>query len=113
MLAIFVRVSLSLALTVGAAHASDAWTFCAGEAADGHDIWITPVFRTTIDRERLETDFLAFLKRHDISGADVQCPLPKSDRTDMVNAQLTAIEFHSKLGDTLHDAVVPEFETKR
>ena len=111
--AFLARLLLCFASTVCIAHASDAWTFCVGESAEGHDIWITSVFRATKDRERLETDFRAFLRRHDVPGAAVQCPAPKSEKTDMVNAQLTAVEFHQKLGDTLHDAVVPEFESKR
>ena len=113
MFAVLARVVLCSGLIVGTARASDAWTFCVGEAADGHDIWITSVFRATKDRERLEQEFTAYLRRHDVSGADVQCPLPKDDKTDVLNGQLTAIEFHRKLGDTLHDAVVPEFESKR
>ena len=110
MSAFLVRVLLCLALTVGVAHASDGWTFCVAEFADGHDIWITSVFRATKDRERLEADFKAYLEKHDVPRAVVQCPAPKGDKTEVFNAQFTAIEFHRKLGDALQDAIVPEFE---
>ena len=48
-----------------------------------------------------------------VAGAVAQCPAPKPDRTDMVNAALTAAQFHRKLGDTLHEVVAPEFDPRR
>ena len=117
MCAFLARVLLCLALMVGVAHASESWTFCVAESGDGHNTWITWVFRATKDRERLEADFKTYLERHDVPGAIVQCPAPKrapkGHKTAVLNAQLTAIKFHRKLGDTLQDAIIPEFESKR
>ena len=94
------------------AAASSGWTFCVAEAG-GHDIWITGVFAAQHDRERLEADFRAHLRSLGIAGAVAQCPAPRPDRTDMVNAALTAAQFHRKLGDTLHEVVAPEFDPRR
>jgi hypothetical protein len=113
MCAFLARVLVCFALSVGVAHANESWTFCVAESADGHDIWITSVFSATKDRERLEADFKAYLERHDVPRAVAQCPVPNGDKTEVINAQFTAIEFHRKLGDALHDAIVPEFESKR
>jgi hypothetical protein len=103
---------LALALIAIPAHASSGWTFCVADAG-GKDIWITGVFPAVRDRERLEADLKSFLKSRGVSGAVAQCPTPNDDKTEMVNAQYTAAEFHHKLGDTLHEVFTPEFDPKR
>jgi hypothetical protein len=103
---------LALALIADPAHASSGWTFCVADAG-GKDIWITNVFPAIRDRERLEADLQAYLKGRGISGAVAQCPTPNDDKTEMVNAQFTAAEFHHKLGDTLHEVFTSEFDPKR
>jgi hypothetical protein len=106
------RILLLLPLIGGPANAAG-WTFCVAEAGAGKDIWITPVFPASHDRERLEIDLKAYLKGRGVAAAVTQCPAPKDDKTDMVNAQLTAAEFHRKLGDALHEVMGPEFERQR
>ena len=106
-------IVLALPLLAGAAEASPGWTFCVAEAAGGKDIWITGVFPAFRDRERLEADLRAYLKGRGVSDAIAQCPAPKDDKTEMVNAQFTATEFHHKLGDTLHEVFTPEFDPRR
>jgi hypothetical protein len=107
------RILLILLLLCAPAHASAGWTFCVAAASGGKDVWITGVFPASRDRERLEADLRAYLKGRGVPGADAQCPAPNDDKTEMVNARFTAAEFHRKLGDTLHEIVAPEFETKR
>lgn len=107
------QVLIATLILLAAAPAEAGWTFCVAEGAGGKDIWITPVFSAPKDRERLEADFKAYLKGRGIAGADAQCPQPQEDKTDMVNAQFTAAEFHRKLGDTLHEVVTPEFDPRR
>jgi len=105
-------VAIFLAQLVAPAAAAPGWTFCVAEGGE-HDIWITGVFAAAHDRERLEADFKAWLRGHGVAGAVAQCPAPKDDRTDMVNAALTAAQFHRKLGDTLHEVLAPEFDPRR
>lgn len=93
--------------------AAKPWTFCVAEAAGGKDVWITDVFAATRERERLENDFKAYLRSRGVVGADAQCPAPKDDKTEMVNAQFTAAEFHRKLGAALREVVAAEFELRR
>ncbi len=104
---------LTLSLIANPVHASPGWTFCVAESGGGRDIWITGVFPALRDRERLEADLKAYLKGRGVSGAVAQCPAPKDDKVDMVNAQFTAAEFHHKLGDTLHEVIAPEFDPRR
>ena len=106
------RILLILPLICAPAQASAGWTFCVAASSDGKNVWITGVFPANRDRERLEADLRAYLKGRGVSGADAQCPAPKDDKTEMVNAQFTAAEFHRKLGDTLHEVVAPEFDPK-
>lgn len=89
------------------------WTFCIAEAAGEKDVWITEVFAAAHERERLEGDFKAYLKGRGVVRPVAQCPQPKDDKTEMVNAQFTAAEFHRKLGEALHEVVAPEFDPLR
>lgn len=112
MRAIAARSAICLAIFFAPAPASAGWTFCVADGG-GKDIWITPVFSAPRDRVRLEADFTAYLKGRGVKGVNSQCPQPKDDKTDMVNAQFTATEFHRKLGDTMHEVVTPEFDPRR
>jgi hypothetical protein len=97
---------MGYALVVLLAAASPArWTFCVAES--GRDIWITDVFAAARGRERLEAEFAAGLRARGVARPDAQCPAPQADKTDVVNAQFTALEFHRKLGDVLHVAEPP------
>lgn len=81
--------------------------------AGGGDIWISQVFAASRDRERLEGEFRLFLKARGVANSDAQCPVAKDDKTETINAQFTAIEFHRKLGDTLHELAQGEFAPRR
>jgi hypothetical protein len=97
---------LALALLVAAASPAQArWTFCVAES--GRQIWITDVFVAGQPREKLEATFTAELRARGVVHPVAQCPAPQDDRTDAVNAQFTAAEFHRKLGDVLHSAAPP------
>jgi hypothetical protein len=93
-----------LALVVVVAATPARWTFCVAEA--GEDVWITDVFVAERPREKLEADFAASLRARG-AHADVQCPAPRDDKTEALNAQFTASEFQRKLGRTLHVAPAP------
>ena len=53
------------------------------------------------------------LARAGASGADAQCPEPREDKTEAVNAEFEAEEFNRKLGATLHAAQLGEFSPRR
>jgi hypothetical protein len=89
------------------------WTFCVAESSEGKEIWISSVFVAPRDRERLESEFSAYLKRHGTPRPVAQCPAAKDDKTEAVNDQTVAEEFHRKLGDVLHEVPAAEFEPKR
>jgi len=80
------------------------WTFCVASSRSGADVWITGVFAAAHDREQLESAFKTLLGRSGAAGADAQCPEPREDKTEVVNAQFAAEEFNRKLGATLHEA---------
>ncbi len=107
------RILLALLLGAAPARASAGWIFCVAAAPNGKDVWITDVFAAARDRERLEGDLKGFLKGQGVAGAVAQCPLPKDDKTEVVNAQFTAAEFNRKLGHALHEVAAPEFEPRR
>ncbi len=94
---------LAIAACVPAtAHAEPRWTFCVGSSKRGADVWVTEVFAAERSRVEIERAFKATLERSGAAGADVQCPEPRADKTDAVNAQFEAEEFNRKLGATLH-----------
>jgi len=107
-----VRSGVLGATLLASTAAQAGWTFCVAEAS-GPDIWVSQVFAAPRDRERLEVEFKAFLKTQGVVDSDIQCPAAKDDKTEMVNAQFTAIEFHRKLGDTLHEVPLSEFMPRR
>jgi hypothetical protein len=95
------------------AHAQPRWTFCVASSKSGADVWITDVFAAERSRVELESAFKAILERSDATGADVQCPQPREDKTDVVNAQFEAEEFNRNLGATLHAVSVGELPPRR
>ena len=107
------RAAFAIWLVALAEPAQAGWTFCIGESDGGNQIWITGVFPASHDRLRLESDFKAALRERGVADAIVQCPAPNADKTEVVNAQFTAAEFHRKLGDTLHSVTAPEFAPRR
>jgi hypothetical protein len=107
------RFVLALLLAAAPMPASAAWTFCVAAAPGSTDVWITDVFAAARDRERLEMDLKSYLKTQGVPGVVAQCPLPKDDKTEVVNAQFTAAEFNRTLGHALHEVIAPEFEPKR
>jgi hypothetical protein len=88
------------------------WTFCVASSKSGADVWITGVFLAEQPRERLESAFKAMVERSGAS-ADAQCPLPRADKTEAVNAEFEAEEFNRKLGATLHAVLAGEFPPRR
>jgi hypothetical protein len=110
------RRSIALAaIAVGLPALADAeprWTFCVASSKNGSDVWITDVFAAARDRVELEAEFKAVLERVG-ARADAQCPLPREDKTEAVNAQFEAEEFNRKLGATLHAVYAGEFPPRR
>ncbi|HKI15942.1 MAG TPA: hypothetical protein VKA12_13230 [Roseiarcus sp.] len=88
------------------------WTFCVASSKSGADVWITGVFLAEQARGRLESAFKAMVERS-VASADAQCPLPREDKTEAVNAQFEAEEFNRKLGATLHAVFAGEFPPRR
>jgi hypothetical protein len=89
-----------------AAYAAPRWTFCVAAAQGGSDVWISDVFAVERDREKLEGAFKSAVEKLGAPGANVQCPLPREDKTIAVNAQIDAEAFNRTIGATLH-AVPP------
>jgi hypothetical protein len=84
------------------AYAEPRWTFCVASSKSGADVWITDVFAAERGRIELESAFKAMLERSGAAGIDAQCPQPRDDKTEAVNAQIEAEEFNRKLGAALH-----------
>jgi hypothetical protein len=97
----------------GLALAQTRWTFCVAASKNGADVWITDVFTASHGRAELESAFKAVLARMGRAGADAQCPEPREDKTEAVNAEFEAEEFNRKLGATLHPAPASEFSPRR
>jgi hypothetical protein len=104
---------IAIAICVPAlAEAAPRWTFCVAASKSGADVWITDVFAAVRDRVELEGAFKAMIERTGMR-ADAQCPLPREDKTEAVNAQFEAEEFNRKLGATLHAVLAGEFPQRR
>ena len=95
------------------AAAAERWTFCVASTLGNKDVWITEVFPAFIDRERLETDLRVLLQREGAERVVAQCPLPRDDKTGVVNAQIAAEDFNRKLGSSLHPISPQEFPPRR
>ena len=100
------RISIALVAIVvslpAVALAQPRWTFCVASSRSGADVWITEVFAAERDREQLESALRTMVARMGAVGADAQCPMPREDKTEAVNAQFEAEEFNLKLGAKLH-----------
>ena len=110
------RQSIALAaIAIGLpalAEAAPRWTFCVASSKSGADVWITDVFVAERDRGQLESAFKAVVERMG-ARADAQCPQPREDKTEAVNAQFEAEEFNRKLGATLHAVLAGDFPPRR
>ena len=110
------RQSIALvAIALGLPAPADAaprWTFCVAASRSGADVWISDVFAAERDRVELEGAFKAMIERTG-ARADAQCPFPREDKTEAVNAQFEAEEFNRKLGATLHAVLAGEFPPRR
>ncbi len=95
------------------AYAAPRWTFCVAASKSGADVWITGVFAAARDRVELEGAFKSLVERIGAPGANVQCPLPREDKTEAVNAQFDAEAFNRKMGATLHAVLADEFPPRR
>ena len=109
------RVSIALVAVClpASALAQPRWTFCVAASKSGADVWITNIFAASHDREQLERAFRATLARVGAAGVDAQCPQPREDKTEVVNAEFEAEEFNRRLGATLHSAPAGEFPPRR
>jgi hypothetical protein len=99
------RMAFAVVVAVVASPAQASWTFCVAES--GRDIWITDVFAAAHKRESLEAEFATLLRDRGVARPVAQCPAPQNDKMDVFNAQLTAAEFHRKLGQSLHTFEMP------
>ena len=105
--------SLVLALAATPAHAAALWTFCVASALGARDVWITDVFASGAEHERLESELKDLLTRQGAQRIVAQCPSPQEDKTAVVNAQIGAEEFNRKLGKTLHALPAQETLSRR
>ncbi len=108
--AAFAAIVLSLP---AAAYAAPRWTFCVAAAGSGPDVWISDVLGVVRDRGKLEGAFKNAVERLGASGANVQCPSPREDKTVAVNAQIDAEAFNRKIGATLHAVPPSDFPPPR
>jgi hypothetical protein len=97
---------------LASAPARAGWTFCIAETSTGDDVWISGVFEAERDRDRLEGDLRAYLKGRGVANPVAQCPQPRDDKTEAVNAEITAAEFQRKLNRTLHEIPAASFERR-
>lgn len=105
---IYLSVSLCACLAAPA-QAAARWTFCAGAALESRDIWISEVFATTSDRDRLEGELKHLLQSQGVAHVVAQCPTPLPDKTAVVNAQIDAEAFNKRLNNSLHAVSAQEF----
>src|SRR5271165_5763634 len=108
--AAFAAIALCLP---AAAQPAPRWTFCVAAAQGGTDVWISDVFAVGRDREKLEGAFKNAVEKLGAPGANVQCPLPREDKTVAVNAQFDAEAFNRKIGATLHAVPANAFPPPR
>ena len=111
------RISLALIAIVvslpAVALAQPRWTFCVASSKSGADVWITEVFAAERNREQLESAFRTMVARMGGLGVDAQCPMPREDKTEAVNAQFEAEDFNRKLGAKLHAVLAGGFLPRR
>ncbi len=106
--------ALAVALCLPAvAEAAPRWTFCVAAANGGAEVFISDVFAAEASRERIESAFKAAIERMGAARADAQCPQPREDRTEAVNAQFAAEAFNRKMGATLRAVPAGDFPAER
>jgi hypothetical protein len=110
---IFIALAAIVVSLPAVALAQPRWTFCVASSKSGADVWITEVFDAERDREQLESAFKTMVARLGGAGADAQCPMPREDKTEAVNAQFDAEDFNRKLGATLHPVLAGGFPPRR
>jgi hypothetical protein len=108
-----IALALLTVLASAPAGAAERWTFCVGWAPTTKDVWITEVFSTAADRDRIEAAYRNFLDRQGAAHPVAQCPLPSDDKLGVVNAQTSAEDFNRKLGAVLHAISAQEFPPRR
>ena len=106
-------LAIALCLPALVAQAQPRWTFCVAATEGGAEVFISEVFAAETSRERLEGAFKGAVGRLGASGADVQCPEPREDRTDAVNAQFAAEAFNRRMGANLHAVPASDFPAER
>jgi hypothetical protein len=105
---------LAIALIApSSAFSAPRWTFCVASSKGGNEVWMTGVFAAERDRERLEGEFRNVVERLSAMAADAQCPLPRENKMEAVNAQIDAEKFNRKLGAKLHAVAANEFPPRR
>jgi hypothetical protein len=106
---------IAIVLSAPSSFSGDAprWTFCVASSEAGKDVWISNVFATGPDRERLEGDFKSVIERKGAARADAQCPLPREDKIEAVNAQFAAEQFNLRLGAAVHQVFASDFPPQR
>ena len=97
---------------LASAPARAGWTFCIAETSTGDEVWISGVFEAGRDREKLEGDLRAWLKGKGVANPVAQCPAPRQEKTDAVNAEITAAAFQRKLNRNLHEIAAASFERR-
>jgi len=95
------------------AFAEERWTFCVARDLDGGAVWLSNVFATSVDHDDLEAAFKAYVVRFGARRLTAQCPLPKSDHTDVVNDQFGAEEFNKESGSKVHLIAAGDFPPRR
>ncbi len=111
------RISIALAAIVvslpAVALAQPRWTFCVASSKSGADVWITEVFVAERDRVNWKMRLRRWSRAMGGVGADAQCPMPREDKMEAVNAQFEAEEFNRKLGAKLHAVLAGGFPPRR
>jgi hypothetical protein len=105
-------LAIAFLLPAGA-EAAPRWTFCVAATDAGAEVFISDVFDAEESRERLESAFKAAVERMGAARADAQCPQPREDRTEAVNAQIDAESFNRRMGASLHAVPASEFPAER
>jgi hypothetical protein len=106
-------VLIVLALTPVAAAADSRWTFCVASALPTRDVWISEVFATALDRERIEGEFKAAIIQTGARRVVAQCPAARDDKTEAINDRFGAVEFNRQLGADVRALSSQQFPPRR
>ena len=94
------------------ADAAPRWTFCVAASQSGAESG-SPTFSRPTATARSSKRISRLWSSGTGARADAQCPQPREDKTEAVNAQFQAEEFNRKLGATLHAVLAGEFPPRR